>query len=774
MDAEPGFRLSLTPQSFDGDTRLKLKATAVLLSFLFILGLVMAQSEPIGSAGLEFHSGSSNSAGLTVNPYHWSNVVIVGGGYVPAILFHPAKRGLAFARTDIGGSYRRDPSTNGWIPIMDGINPSPNWWDASPEAIGLDPKDPNRIYLAVGYYASPITGSINWDGNGAMMVSSDGGISYKRVPLPFKNGSNDNGRGGGERIAVDPNNTSNVYFGTRNAGVYLSTDYGVSWSAMTGFPASATISNLSRSSDAGVVTVTPYGANGSTAAVYAGVSAKGNGSDAMGLYVTTEPGKIGAAWTAVDGQPTGFLVQHLVVGPNGKLYIDYTDHEGPEGIGNSQLWEFRPDSSYKSGQWRQITLPGGPIGGLALSQSLNGLMLVSTVDRYSPSDTRWLSGDYGKTWHEVGATGASYDSSVSPFIHNGSQNWESGIAIDPFNPAHAIYGTGGTVYETFNLTDGLKGRTVNWSTRGAYGIEETSIVTLIAPPSGKTLLVSGLGDWGGFAFTDLMKSPPQGNFVSFAPALPSGLDFVQNRPTTIVAAIAPGWKEYSGPKTQISTDGGMTWTGFAGNVNTKGSGTIAASPDGNSFVWAPGDVGVQYGGGGNWLPCSGIPAQAQIASDRAAAGVFYGFSGGTLFISTNGGQSFSAAQSGLPADGRLYVRPGAQGDVWLASPSLGIYRNTKSATHIQLAKLDSAISAELLAFGAPPSGSKAPTVFLWGKIDDRLPELFRSTDNGATFTRINDDLHQWAVGPHVIVGDMRRFGVVYIGTNGRGIIMGEP
>lgn len=739
-------------------------------AFVALLSVSVIASHLSGQSGPRVPSERRVDSGL----YRWRNVAIVGGGYVPAIFFHPEKRGLAFARTDIGGAYRRDPATNLWVPLMDWVNPSPNWWYGSPEAIGVDPKDPNRVYLAVGYYASPVTGSINWDGNGAMMVSSDGGKTFATVPLPFKNGSNDNGRGGGERIAVDPSHGSDIYFGTRNAGVYLSTDYGANWQPMSGFPTSATISNTSRSSDAGVVVVIPYVVNGSTAAVYAGVSATGAGSDAMGLYVTTEPGNLGAAWTAVSGQPTGMLVQHVVVGPNKKLYIDYTDREGPVGISSSQLWEFTPGSSYRSGQWREVTLPGGPIGGLALSQSRSGLMLVSTVDRSSPSDTRWISGDYGKNWHEVGVNGASYDSSRSPFVDNGSQNWESGIAIDPFNAAHAIYGTGGTVYETYNLTEGLKGGIVKWSTKGALGIEETSIVTLVAPPSGRTLLVAGLGDWGGFAFTDLTNSPSQGNFKSLSPALPSGLDFVQNKPTTIVASIAQGWKAYSGPMAQISTDGGMTWAGFAGSVNTQGRGTIAASADGSSFVWAPGDTGVQHRNNGSWSPSLGIPGQAQIASDRIMAGVFYGFSGGTLYISTNGGRSFSAAQSGLPADGRLYVRPGVSPDVWLASPGTGIYHNTSRAANIELTKLDSASGATVLAFGAPPSGSTAPTIFLWGNINDSPLQLFRSTDNGATFTRINDDLHQWPVGVKVMAGDMRRFGVVYIGTNGRGIIVGSP
>ena len=80
----------------------------------------------------------------------------------------------------------------------------------------------------------------------------------------------------------------------------------------------------------------------------------------------------------------------------------------------------------------------------------------------------------------------------------------------------------------------------------------------------------------------------------------------------------------------------------------------------------------------------------------------------------------------------------------------------------------------VLVIGAPPSGTSAPTIFLRGSVNASPFQLFRSTNNGTTFTRINDDLHQWAVGARVLVGDMRTFGVVYIGTDGRGIMRGSP
>jgi photosystem II stability/assembly factor-like uncharacterized protein len=50
--------------------------------------------------------------------------------------------------------------------------------------------------------------------------------------------------------------------------------------------------------------------------------------------------------------------------------------------------------------------------------------------------------------------------------------------------------------------------------------------------------------------------------------------------------------------------------------------------------------------------------------------------------------------------------------------------------------------------------------------------LFRSTDTGSTWVRINDNAHQWG-GYSLVVGDPKTFGTVYVAPNsGRGIIYG--
>ncbi|MGA2501108.1 MAG: sialidase family protein, partial [Tepidisphaeraceae bacterium] len=475
--------------------------------------------------------------------YSWSNVKIIAGGYVPAIYFHPTQKGLMYARTDMGGAYRWGPSDTQWVPLLDWISPSV-WWYGGAEAIGLDPTDPNRLYIAVGEYANE-----NWDSNGAMMVSDDQGATFTTVPLSFKNGSNDNGRNSGERIAVDPNTPATVYFGTRIAGLQLSTNHGAAWSQVTGLPVTSTANGN------GIVSVVPVSVSGDTKAVYVAVGGTGVGTDPVGLYVSTNPGATTSTFTAVTGQPSfasssdPMAPLHAVLGPNGNLYVLYADGAGPNGINLSQLWEFAPGSNWTSGTWTQITLPANTVsgyasdagfGGISVDPNHVGVLIASTIDDWWPGDTIYRSTDNGKTWKDVGSQGGTHDASLSPwlafggsqFTNVGSGNWAASIPIDPFNSDHVIYGTGQTVWTTTNMTSADSGGTVNW-TVGANGIEENALGLLLAPPSGNTLLLSGMGDIYGFAHTDLTKSPAQGMYTN-PMYYPDSMDFEQATPTTVV------------------------------------------------------------------------------------------------------------------------------------------------------------------------------------------------------------------------------------------------
>jgi xyloglucan-specific exo-beta-1,4-glucanase len=57
--------------------------------------------------------------------YAWGNVEIVGGGFVPGIVFNLSEPGLVYARTDIGGAYRWSQRGGRWIPLLDWVG-----WDS--------------------------------------------------------------------------------------------------------------------------------------------------------------------------------------------------------------------------------------------------------------------------------------------------------------------------------------------------------------------------------------------------------------------------------------------------------------------------------------------------------------------------------------------------------------------------------------------------------------------------------------------------------------------
>lgn len=56
----------------------------------------------------------------------WNVSITGGGGFTPGIVFNPSAKGVAYARTDIGGPYRLNADDT-WTPLLDSVNNS-NWY----------------------------------------------------------------------------------------------------------------------------------------------------------------------------------------------------------------------------------------------------------------------------------------------------------------------------------------------------------------------------------------------------------------------------------------------------------------------------------------------------------------------------------------------------------------------------------------------------------------------------------------------------------------------
>jgi hypothetical protein len=716
--------------------------------------------------------------------YTFTPVRIVGGGYVPGIVMHPTQKGLMYARTDVGGAYRWDPVNLIWIPITDFVNRSmPN--ASGIESIGLDPNDPQRLYMAAGLYTESYGGVCD------LFLSSNQGATFTILPQTFKCGANDNGRGAGERLSVDPNLGTRVLWGTRQNGLWQSTDRGMTWAQLTSFPVTGTTSGvgvvfeifLPASSSSGSLTKT----------IYAGVSATGTGADPSSLYVSNNAG---VTWSAVPGAPTGLYVSHGALGADGNLYFSFANGIGPAGVTAGNIFQYVvPTTSNPNGTWNDITPPRtsgyqGGYGAVALDPEKPGVIMVSTLDHYtSPGDDLWRSLNYGKTWYSINTVGANRNDCLSPWLlfsatvtpctttsaTAGTGNWVTALQIDPFNSDHVVHGTGGTIESSSNMTASDTGTASNW-TIGALGIEETVITGLISPPYGPANLFSVMGDLDGFQHTSLTISPAGGMFQTPAETTGTSIDFAQAMPS-IMARVGTGnsSKQFGG----YSNNTGTSWTAFStlptGTV--AGGGTIAVSANGSTIVWEPGDTGAttSYAKSSGttwtaWTACTGAPANLPVYADRINPNVFYIYDAinGVLYASTNAGATFTATMNNVPKNGTLNVSYDAQGSLWLVS-SQGLYHATNGAT--SFTQINSVTSGYSISEGKAQYASNYLTLYLGGTVGGVLG-VFRSIDNGNTWFRVDDAAHGYGY-MQFVQGDPRVFGRVYLGTGGRGIITAD-
>ncbi|WP_411109533.1 RICIN domain-containing protein [Streptomyces sp. c-19] len=685
-------------------------------------------------------TAESQTAGT--GAYAWKNAQVLGGGYVTGLVFNPRAKGLLYARTDMGGAYRWDVAAEQWIPLTDWVGEK-DWNLLGIDSLATDPVDPDRLYLAAGTYTN------SWAGNGALLRSTDRGRTFQRTDLPFKLGANEDGRGAGERLVIDPANNGTLLLGTRKNGLWRSTDSGATWRQVSSFSVKD-----GAGSGAGISFVT-YGPAGSRT-IYVGVADR-----STSLYRSTDGG---STWQAVPGQPTGQLPQHGVFSGDGSLYLTYTNALGPNGVTAGSVWKHTP----AGGTWKDITPSRGSYGfsGLAVDPRKPSTVMVTTLDRWWPEDEIYRTTDGGTTWKAL-ADKSVRNASAAPYVGTHTGHWMTALAIDPFDSGHVLYGTGNGIWRSkdAHATDG--GGTSHW-TAGARGLEETALMDAIAPPGGATV-ITAMGDQGGFRHDDLTKVPA-GRLGNPLMTNSTDIDFAQSNPSMMVRVGRGGAQDGA-----YSTDGGGNWSGFPSEpVGGADSGQVALSADGSAIVWTE-EGQAPYRStdkGASWSRVGGLGTGAVVVADRSSARTFYSMAGGTLHASTDGGATFTARATGLPA-GRLTAVPGIAGDLWIAGGDKGVLHSTDGGR--TFTTLTTVRSASALGFGKAAPGASYQALYLIGTVKD-VTGVFRSTDKGATWIRVNDDAHQWGSigGSGVVTGDPDTYGRVYVGTNGRGLQYGDP
>lgn len=177
--------------------------------------------------------------------------------------------------------------------------------------------------------------------------------------------------------------------------------------------------------------------------------------------------------------------------------------------------------------------------------------------------------------------------------------------------------------------------------------------------------------------------------------------------------------------------------------------------------------------GATWQASAGAgPGRVTVISDRVTAGTFYLQSGGQLLASTDGGATFDVRGT-LPDGARqLRAAPGRAEDLWLAAGENGVYHSTDGGA--TFAHVGDVADAQRLGFGHAAPGRTYPALYVTGQTRTGTSGVFRSDDTGQTWVRLNDDAHEYGYSGQEVTWDPRIYGRVYMGSNGRGILYGDP
>ena len=718
-------------------------------------------------------------------PYEWRNAMVGAGGFAPNIVFSRAEPDLAYLRTDMGGAYRWDSGQARWMPLQDG-NAIGSYMGI--ESVAADPIDPDIVYLAAG---------MGFRGEAAILRSGDRGATWAVVPVPFRMGGNEPGRGLGERLAIDPNRPSTLFFGSRHDGLQRSDDSGRTWRKVAAFPDPGLgPPRERRETHAGISFVLFDAASGrpgeGSRIVYAAVADPGE----RHLYRSDDNG---LSWAAVPGGPAAdMLPVKGDIDGEGNLYIAYATGIGPNGIADGSVWRL----ATAGGAWAEITpdrseASDGGYMGLSLDRTRPGRLAVSSVNRWAPGDTVWISEDHGHSWTDLRPR-SRRDVSVSPFLRWGEAeadfgHWTAGLAFDPFDGGTLAYTTGATIYRT-EEADRRQG-TVPW-TPWVRGIEQTAVITLISPTGGAPV-ISGFGDLAGFVHERLDVSPPT---MHLNPRLTNtnNLDSAGLRPEIVVrSGSLHAEQPQGGASLGWSSDGGRTWQPLRvpplriGDAPPRrydlgGDAPIHVSADGAVFIVATPVTMATRDRGATWEAPAGLAQGARAIADKTDPALFYAidFDADRILVSRDGARSFApAAARGLPADlepartrGRedqwpLVATPGRAGDLWL---NLGgaLFHSADGAGSFRRASGED-LRIEIFGLGHAAPGSAFPSLYAVGT-KANIRGIWRSDDGGARWLRINDEDHQWGLRFRAISGDPRRYGRVYIATDGRGLIYGDP
>lgn len=700
-----------------------------------------------------------NTAWAQTESYTWGNVAIGGGGFVSGIITSKTKQGLMYARTDVGGAYRWNPDNSRWIPLLDWTSEDQLGYQGV-ESLAIDPVEPNKVYMLAGtsYFSN---------GRTAILRSTDYGNTFAitDVTSQFKAHGNGMGRQTGEKLVVDPNSNNILLCGTRYNGLFKSTDSGVTWSPLSGLPVTTTSNDDSSNGISFVVLDPSTGSTGSaTQTIIAGVSRTGSNN----LYRSDNGG---TTFTAIASSPASLMPHRAVLTSDRNLYITYASASGPWNIESAgKIYKY----NLQSGSWTDVTPSySASFGGISVDPNNPSRIVASTINKYDAQgssnvygDRIFLSTNGGTSWTDVIARGYSLDNNGVSWINGNSIHWAGSVEFDPFDTKKVLVISGNGIFQNDNIDASNV-----WKFQ-VNGLEETVVLDLVSIPNGP--VVNVIGDYDGFRHTDITQYAPR-----HTPSIgtTTGIAYASLNPNIMLRAGSKSVNNVQVGALFYSTDMGISWTECA---TTKGyKGKMAISADGSVFLHCPEESSVTYRStdkGKTWTTVTGLSIKnARPVADPYNPAKFYAYNAGSgvVFVSTNGGTSFTSAGS-VGANGSQLIRtaPYHEGHVWIPLSNGGLTRSTDSGQ--TFSAVSNVTYCAAVGFGKEAPGKTYPAIYIWGTVNG-VKGVHRSIDEGLSWIRVNDDAHEYGglANGQLVTGDMNVFGRFYQSSAGRGILYGE-
>jgi hypothetical protein len=782
-------------------------------------------------AGLTPLASSAQATDIS-STYQWKPVKIGGGGWVVGMVIHPLDPTVRYTRTDVGNAYRWDVPTQQWLPMRvsnsDGSGVQSAAETSAPSSFGESSVnvDPNNRLVVFMVFPTEHSCDVQCPTNYEEIYKSvDGGMNFtpgNMTAAAIVGNPNGTNRMYGERLAVDPANSSVLYFGSETQGLFRSVDGGMTWAQMaSGLPVNVEFINIQFAKAPGTVT-----ANGVQLSKTVYAVSINNSGDAGGDVYQSQDG--GQTWTdistgvkdAASGQSWAHQALSSSIDPTDTVYV--AENSATNG-GLRAYWR------YSAGAWTRFSLQSGGVN------LINQAVVSVVADPTNPLRIYALGADTSLARSDNG--GASSINLGAPVYANtlgwlpqtvgmAGGEWHSngGLKIDSAGNLWTPTGQEGPLtIAAATASAATQASPPKW-TIVTNGIEELVAEEMIVPPgSGDTLIVSAM-DTTGFTIPNpdnfsAVQIPlqqeiiSQGTSVSYSPDAPSYIAITSSN-------VYTNGKNYSG----YSADGGLTWKAFGPALQwTCGtskcdipSGMIAVSARGSRtlgndhiVIYPPENLAPQYSqdGGATWHVTASFPLNADgmtiggssyssflypqisertLRADPFTADRFYlklTHAPASFYVSSDSGQTWVAQpNANLPDwtwNGQLAVNSKVQNDLWFVDGVAGatvhgLFHSTDGgATFQQIAGISHAITLAAGAGSGQP-GDAPYAVYFYGQLStDPAWGVFRSTNAGASWDRVAYYPLGVYITPNSMAASQDTFGKVYIGLGGESFVYGQ-